>query len=151
MKRTSCAWLLLACLMAGCGERVPTYAIATGGPAGLYYPYGGGMASVWSKELPHLNARAEVTGGSVTNVIQVARRESELGIAMADVVTEQLEPLGELMLGLPWAPSLAAADSLALLAHHGGDREAEAHWRQVASEVYERLEAPALAAHLGRF
>lgn len=65
-----------------------TFAVATGGPAGLYYPFGGGMASLWSRELPHVNAKAEVTGGSVTNVIQVARGESELGIAMADVVTD---------------------------------------------------------------
>ena len=63
-----------------------TFAIATGGTGGLYYPYGGGMASIWSEHLPQVNARAEVTGGSVTNVIQVARGESELGIAMADVI-----------------------------------------------------------------
>lgn len=77
--------------LASCAEdsgSPSTYAIATGGPAGLYYPYGGGMASIWSKALPHVNAKAEVTGGSVTNVIQVARRESEIGIAMADVVTD---------------------------------------------------------------
>ena len=65
-----------------------TFALATGGPAGLYYPFGGGMASLWSRHLPHVNVKAEVTGGSVTNVIQVARGESELGIAMADVVTD---------------------------------------------------------------
>jgi len=81
----------LVLIAGGCADRdaVPsTFAIATGGPAGLYYPYGGGMASFWSKPLPEVNAKAEVTGGSVTNVIQVARRESELGIAMADVVTD---------------------------------------------------------------
>lgn len=82
--------LLILCLSA-CSDsssRPGTFAIATGGPAGLYYPYGGGMASIWSKQLPHINAKAEVTGGSVTNVIQVARHESEIGIAMADVVTD---------------------------------------------------------------
>ena len=65
-----------------------TFAIATAGTAGLYYPYGGAMASIWSKQLPQVNAKAEVTGGSVINVIQVAREESEIGIAMADVVTD---------------------------------------------------------------
>ena len=44
------------------------------------------MASLWSEMPPGVNAKAEVTGGSVTNVIQVARHESDLGIAMADVV-----------------------------------------------------------------
>jgi len=81
-------WLLLvAASLFACGETTPTYSIATGGPAGLYYPFGGGMASIWSRHLPEVNVKAEVTGGSVTNVIQVARGESELGIAMADVVT----------------------------------------------------------------
>ena len=83
-----CAIAALAALVGGCGESRPTFAIATGGPAGLYYPFGGGMASLWSRELPELSVRAEVTGGSVTNVIQVARKESELGIATADVVTD---------------------------------------------------------------
>ncbi len=82
--------VLLCTVLSACGERETrkTFAIATGGPAGLYYPYGGSMASIWSKHLSGVNAKAEVTGGSVTNVIQVARRESELGIAMADVVTD---------------------------------------------------------------
>ena len=73
--------------LAGCSESERTLAIATGGPAGLYYPFGGAMASLWSEVLPGVNAKAEVTGGSVTNVIQVARQESDLGIAMADVVS----------------------------------------------------------------
>ena len=51
------------------------------------------MASIWSKQLAHVNAKAEVTGGSVTNVIQVARKESEMGIAMADVVTADPEAM----------------------------------------------------------
>jgi TRAP transporter TAXI family solute receptor len=71
----------------GCGSERKTLSIATGGPAGLYYPIGGGMASIWSAELDQVNVKAEVTGGSVINVIQVSRRESDLGIAMADVVT----------------------------------------------------------------
>jgi TRAP transporter TAXI family solute receptor len=83
-----CVIGIVTALTAACGEPRQTFAIATGGPAGLYYPFGGGMASIWSRELPHVNVKAEVTGGSVTNVIQVARKESELGIAMADVVTD---------------------------------------------------------------
>ena len=80
-------WLFCVFFLVGCGESERTLAIATGGPAGLYYPFGGAMASLWSEVLPGVNAKAEVTGGSVTNVIQVARQESDLGIAMADVVS----------------------------------------------------------------
>jgi TRAP transporter TAXI family solute receptor len=92
---------LVAALAGGCGEGVQTFSIATGGPAGLYYPFGGGMASIWSKDLPHVNVRAEVTGGSVTNVVQVARKESELGIAMADVVTDAYLGRGRFPEALP--------------------------------------------------
>ena len=95
--------LLLLWTLWGCSqEGAPTtFAIATGGPAGLYYPFGGGMASIWSKQLKAVNAKAEVTGGSVTNVIQVARRESELGIAMADVVTAAYRGEGKFPEPLP--------------------------------------------------
>jgi TRAP transporter TAXI family solute receptor len=74
--------------LGGCAQADRTLSIATGGPAGLYYPFGGGMASVWSKQLDNVNVKAEVTGGSITNVTQVARLESDLGIAMADVTTD---------------------------------------------------------------
>ena len=82
--------LLLVSLSACSGEQKSrtTFSIATGGTAGLYYPFGGGMASIWSEHLPDVNVKAEVTGGSVTNVVQVARQESEFGLAMADVVTD---------------------------------------------------------------
>ena len=96
----------LLCLLAcspdgGEGRAERTFAIATGGPAGLYYPFGGGMASIWSRHLPDVNVKAEVTGGSVTNVIQVARGESDLGIAMADVVTDAFKGGGRFPRALP--------------------------------------------------
>ena len=95
--------LLLFCaiLLAGCGQSERTLAIATGGPAGLYYPFGGAMASLWSEVLPGVNVKAEVTGGSVTNVIQVARQESDLGIAMADVVSSAYAGMGQFPEPLP--------------------------------------------------
>ncbi|MEM7101180.1 MAG: TAXI family TRAP transporter solute-binding subunit [Pseudomonadota bacterium] len=97
------AVLLIGLSVLGCSDKQAptTFTIATGGPAGLYYPFGGGMASIWSKQLPHVNAKAEVTGGSVTNVIQVARKESELGIAMADVVTDAYIGQGKFPQALP--------------------------------------------------
>ena len=86
--RSSTFWVVAWVVLCGCGEADRTLSIATGGPAGLYYPFGGGMASVWSKQLTDVNVKAEVTGGSITNVTQVARMESDLGIAMADVTTD---------------------------------------------------------------
>ena len=71
--------LALFCVLflAGCGESERTLAIATGGPAGLYYPFGGAMASLWSEVLPGVNAKAEVTGGWVSKGVRVAQQESE--------------------------------------------------------------------------
>ena len=66
------------------------------------------MASLWSEMLPGVNAKAEVTGGSVTNVIQVARHESDLGIAMADVVGSAYAGTGRFPEPLPLRVLFAA-------------------------------------------
>jgi TRAP transporter TAXI family solute receptor len=43
-------------------------AIATGTTGGVYYPLGGGMASLFSRLIPGMSATVEVTGGSVANL-----------------------------------------------------------------------------------
>jgi TRAP transporter TAXI family solute receptor len=43
-------------------------AIATGTTGGVYYPLGGGMASIFSRVIPGMSATVEVTGGSVANL-----------------------------------------------------------------------------------
>ncbi len=99
---------MVTLVLVACSKVDPTYSIATGGPAGLYYPIGGGMASIWSDHLPNVNVKAEVTGGSVTNVIQVAKKESDLGIAMADVVTNAYHGRGRFPDALPLRVLLTA-------------------------------------------
>ncbi|HAL42534.1 MAG TPA: TRAP transporter substrate-binding protein [Gammaproteobacteria bacterium] len=96
----ACAAALLCGLLA-CSESGRTLAIATGGPSGLYYPFGGGLAQIWSREIEGVNVKAEVTGGSVTNVIQVARGESDIGMAMADVVSAAHAGTGKFPRALP--------------------------------------------------
>ena len=58
--------------------------IATGGTGGVYYPMGGGMASVLSKHVPGMQATAEVTGGSVDNLKLVATGKTYIGFSMTD-------------------------------------------------------------------
>lgn len=58
--------------------------IATGGTGGVYYPIGGGIASVLSKKVPGMQATAEVTGGSVDNLKLIDGDSSYIGLAMAD-------------------------------------------------------------------
>jgi TRAP transporter TAXI family solute receptor len=65
-------------------------AIGTGGTGGVYYPLGGGLANVLSKNLPDLQATAEVTGGSVDNLKLIGSGQSELGFSMADAALDAL-------------------------------------------------------------
>lgn len=71
-----------------------TMSIATGSPSGLYYPFGGGLAQIWSKTYPEINIKAEVTGGSAVNIIQVAKGESELGISQGDALRDAIAGKG---------------------------------------------------------
>ncbi len=59
--------------------------IGTGGTGGIYYPYGGGVAEIWSKHLKGVKAEAEVTGASVENVKLAHKGETVVGEVMGDV------------------------------------------------------------------
>jgi TRAP transporter TAXI family solute receptor len=65
-----------------------TMSIGTGGTGGVYYPLGGAIANVLSKNLPNMQATAEVTGGSVDNLKLIASGQSEMGFSMADAVLD---------------------------------------------------------------
>lgn len=65
-----------------------TMAIGTGGTGGVYYPLGGAIANVLSKNLPGVQATAEVTGGSVDNLKLIASGQSEMGFTMADAALD---------------------------------------------------------------
>jgi TRAP transporter TAXI family solute receptor len=72
------------------GNRI---SITTGGTGGVYYPMGGGMANVLSKNVPGLQATAEVTGGSVDNLKLIGAGKSEVGFAMVDAAWEASQGL----------------------------------------------------------
>ncbi len=59
--------------------------IGTGGTGGIYYPYGGGVAEIWSKHVDGVRAVAEVTGASVENVRLAHKGETVIGEVMGDV------------------------------------------------------------------
>ena len=62
--------------------------IATGGTGGVYYPLGGGLASVLSKHVPGMQATAEVTGGSVDNLNLISTGKPYLAFTMADAALD---------------------------------------------------------------
>lgn len=76
-----------------------TIAIGTGGTGGVYYPLGGAIANVLSKNLPNVQATAEVTGGSVDNLKLIASGQSELGFTMADAAQDALQGQGKFTSG----------------------------------------------------
>ena len=91
-------------LLSGCGaERPRPLALATGTTAGVYYPLGGAMASRWTRDLPGLVVKAEVSAGSVTNLIQVAKGESDIGFGQADAVADAFRGTGRFPEPLPLA------------------------------------------------
>src|SRR3954466_8061971 len=62
--------------------------IATGGPGGVYYPLGGGMAAVLSKYVDGMQATAEVTGGSVANLQLIGTAKPYIALTMSDATLD---------------------------------------------------------------
>ena len=91
-------------VLPACGdERGRPMALATGTTAGVYYPLGGAMASRWTRDLPGVVVKAEVSAGSVTNLIQVAKGESDIGFGQADAVADAFRGTGRFPEPLPLA------------------------------------------------
>jgi TRAP transporter TAXI family solute receptor len=88
--------LCLAALAAGtlvCGPAAAQQAsqrlsIGTGGTSGVFYPIGGGIANVISKNIPGVQATAEVTGGSVDNLKLMGAGRSEMAIVAVDAALD---------------------------------------------------------------
>ena len=88
MKRISIAvlFIFVVGLMASPALARTTFiSIGTGGTGGVYYPYGGGVAEIWSKHVKGVKAVAEVTGASVENVKLAHKGETVIGEVMGDV------------------------------------------------------------------
>ncbi len=98
MKRISIAVLLV--FLAGlittpALARTTFISIGTGGTGGVYYPYGGGVAEIWSKHVKGVKAVAEVTGASVENVKLAHKGETVIGEVMGDVAVAGFEGLSK--------------------------------------------------------
>lgn len=69
--------------------------IGTGGTGGVYYPYGGGLAEIWSQNVPGIKAVAEVTAASVENVKLAHKGETVIGEIMGDVAYQAYHGKGK--------------------------------------------------------
>lgn len=99
MKRKSVILALAAAatlIMSGSVFGKTTFiSIGTGGTGGIYYPYGGGVAEIWSKKVEGIKAVAEVTGASVENVKLAHKGETVIGEVMGDVAVAGFEGLSK--------------------------------------------------------
>ncbi|MEZ9131611.1 TAXI family TRAP transporter solute-binding subunit [Vibrio breoganii] len=92
--------LALVCLLP-LSVSAENYSIGTGGQSGIYYPFGGALAKVWSEHVPEVNAKAEVTAASVENTIKVVRGDMIAGIAMGNVVLDAYNGQGKFPSKMP--------------------------------------------------
>lgn len=93
MRWIKCFALLLAMIVST--VQAQNLSIATGGTGGVYYPMGGGLASVLSKHVPGMSATAEVTGGSVDNLNLINSGKPYLAFSMADAAKDALDGDGK--------------------------------------------------------
>ena len=75
--------------------RTEFISIGTGGTGGIYYPYGGGVAEIWTKNVKGVRAVAEVTGASVENVKLAHKGETVIGEVMGDVAVAGYQGLSK--------------------------------------------------------
>jgi TRAP transporter TAXI family solute receptor len=75
--------------------RTQFISIGTGGTGGIYYPYGGGVAEIWTKNVKDVKAVAEVTGASVENVKLAHKGETVIGEVMGDVAVAGFQGLSK--------------------------------------------------------
>lgn len=65
--------------------------IATGTTGGVFFPVGGGIASIISKNLPGVSATAEVTPGSIDNMRLMHTKGADLALVNADAAFDALK------------------------------------------------------------
>jgi TRAP transporter TAXI family solute receptor len=83
---------------AACGgggaQDVRFLSIATGGTGGVYYPYGGALARIYTEKIPNLQVTAEVTGASVDNLKLMQQGRADLAFTLADTLAEAVAGTG---------------------------------------------------------
>lgn len=80
--------LVLGAAACGGGSDVRFLSIATGGTGGVYYPYGGALARLYTEKIPGLQVTAEVTGASVDNLKLMQQGRADLAFTLADTLAE---------------------------------------------------------------
>lgn len=78
--------VLISSLVVGCTAKKEVYiSIATGGPAGTYFPLGGAMAKIFNDNIDGITANVQATGASVENIGLVGKGEAEIAFIQNDI------------------------------------------------------------------
>ena len=77
------------------GANGGSLSIATGGTGGVYYPLGGGFATVIGENVEGYDATVQETNASVDNMLLIANGSAQLAFAVGDVVSDAVEGVGE--------------------------------------------------------
>ena len=99
--------VLLSAIVVGCsdsktGEKDNYISIATGGPAGTYFPLGGAIAKIFNDNIEGITANVQSTGASVENIGLISKGEAEVAFVQNDITyyaytgTESFEGKGEM-------------------------------------------------------
>ncbi|HEY6103942.1 MAG TPA: TAXI family TRAP transporter solute-binding subunit [bacterium] len=67
--------------------------IVTGGTGGVYFPLGGGLAQLISKNIPGAQATAEVTSASVDNMRLIGAKRADIAFTLADTAYDAYKGL----------------------------------------------------------
>src|SRR5512134_1523778 len=89
------AALALALPVAVTAQQKTRLSIATGGTGGVYYPLGGAIATVLTKNLPNTEATAEVTSASVDNIKLVGAGKADIAFTLADTAWDGYNGAGK--------------------------------------------------------
>ncbi len=93
--------LLAAALSAALAQDRTFVTIATGGTGGVYYVYGGGLASLLGEWLPGVEATAEATAASVDNIKLVGAGRADLAFSLADTAADGFNGGGDFEAPIP--------------------------------------------------
>jgi len=85
--------------VAGALAQSKQLSIATGGTGGVYYPLGGGFASIIGKSIPGTSASVEVTGGSVANLQLIGTGRADIAFTQVDAAWDAVNGLDKFKSG----------------------------------------------------
>lgn len=89
-RRTLLQCAALFAVPAAARAQATQLAIATGTTGGVYYPLGGGIANILSRNVPGLSATVEVTGGSVGNLQLLGTNRVGMGFSQVDAAVDAI-------------------------------------------------------------